>query len=251
MRKHGGELKGSLLWPPPAATGGGLHELCKILYKKCQDVKSWRENEKVLNPCRFRTFRFSRGERIRTSDLLNPIQQSQQTISLPDKELTSTPSVGCTAGCTSKAETGPAPLSVEALAAALAGLSAADRARLAALLVDQGGAIAPPIATKPAGESAGACTSTPSTDFARRFEAVFDRLDRERGGHNFLSLVLLRKNLADVGRDAFDRGLQDLRRAGRFTMSAAEGRHGLTVEERTAGILEDGTLLLHVSRRQG
>ena len=142
------------------------------------------------------------------------------------------------------------PLSVETLAAALAGLSAADRARLAALLVDQGGTIAPPIAAAIPGNASPSPCPRPS-DFGRRFEEVFNRLDREAGSHNFVSLVPLRVALADIGRDAFDRGLQDLRRAGRFTMSAAEGRHGLTVEERTAGIIEDGTLLLHVSRRQG
>ena len=37
--------------------------------------------------------------------------------------------------------------------------------------------------------------------------------------------------------------------AGRYSLSAAEGRHGLTPEEREAGILEDGTLLLYVSRK--
>jgi hypothetical protein len=42
----------------------------------------------------------------------------------------------CSAACTSNAETAP-PLTVEALAAALLGLSLADRARLAALLLGQ------------------------------------------------------------------------------------------------------------------
>jgi hypothetical protein len=55
---------------------------------------------------------------------------------LPPKEDTSSPSSGCTSGCTSNAETGPT-LTVEALAAALLGLSSADRARLAAMLLGQ------------------------------------------------------------------------------------------------------------------
>ena len=46
----------------------------------------------------------------------------------------SSPSFGCTAGCASTAETANAG-TVEALAAALLGLSAADRARLAAMLM--------------------------------------------------------------------------------------------------------------------
>ena len=49
---------------------------------------------------------------------------------------TSSPSSGCTAGCASTAETANAG-TVEALAAALLGLSAANRARLVALLLGQ------------------------------------------------------------------------------------------------------------------
>jgi hypothetical protein len=52
-----------------------------------------------------------------------------------------------------------------------------------------------------------------------------------------------------VDRAAFDTGLHQLRVAGRYSLSAAEGRHGLSPEEREAGITEDGTLLLYVSRR--
>jgi hypothetical protein len=55
---------------------------------------------------------------------------------LPPKEDTSSPSSGCTSGCTGNVETGPTP-TVEALAAALLGLSPADRARLAAMLLGQ------------------------------------------------------------------------------------------------------------------
>ena len=40
-----------------------------------------------------------------------------------------------------------------------------------------------------------------------------------------------------------------LRRGGRFSLSAAEGRHGISDEEREAAIPEDGSLLLFVSRR--
>jgi hypothetical protein len=63
-----------------------------------------------------------------------------------------------------------------------------------------------------------------------------------------VSLVELRRALP-VDRDTFDRGLQELRRAGRFGLSAAEGRHGLSQEEREAAIQEHGAVLLFVARR--
>jgi hypothetical protein len=88
----------------------------------------------------------------------------------------------------------------------------------------------------------------PPTDFARRFDDVFERLNREKGSHNFVSLVDLRRALP-MDRAAFDAALHELRRAGRYTLSAAEGRHGLTADERAAGIPEQGMLLLYVSRR--
>jgi hypothetical protein len=87
-----------------------------------------------------------------------------------------------------------------------------------------------------------------ATDFSRAFDEAFSRLDREKGSHNFVSLVPLR-HAVPVPRDAFDAGLRQLRLAGRYTVSAAEGRHGLSPEERDAGIPEDGALLLYVSRR--
>jgi hypothetical protein len=89
----------------------------------------------------------------------------------------------------------------------------------------------------------------PRVEFAHCFEEAFARLDRERGGHNHVSLVELRRAVP-VERSEFDAGLQHLRRAGRYSLSAAEGRHGIRDDERTAGILEDGSLLLFVSRRE-
>jgi hypothetical protein len=38
-----------------------------------------------------------------------------------------------------------------------------------------------------------------------------------------------------------------VRRQGRYSLSAAEGRHGISPEERDAGIIEDGSLLLFAS----
>jgi hypothetical protein len=88
----------------------------------------------------------------------------------------------------------------------------------------------------------------PAADFAPLFEAAFDRLDRQKGSYNLVSLVDLR-HAVSVERDAFDDGLLHMRRAGRYSLSSAEGRHGLTPEEREAGMNEGGTLLLYVSRK--
>jgi hypothetical protein len=95
---------------------------------------------------------------------------------------------------------------------------------------------------------AAAARSAPLVDFARAFDEAFDRLDRQRGAHNFVSLVDLRPVLP-VDRPTFDARLQELRRAGRFTLSSAEGRHGISPAEQEAGIPEDGALLLYVSRK--
>jgi hypothetical protein len=84
--------------------------------------------------------------------------------------------------------------------------------------------------------------------FEPAFAEAFDRLDRQAGAHNFVSLVELRRALP-VDRAAFDAGLRQLRLAGRYGLSAAEGRHGVTADEQEDGILEDGTLLLYVSRK--
>jgi hypothetical protein len=90
--------------------------------------------------------------------------------------------------------------------------------------------------------------SIPASPFAEAFGSVFDELDRRAGGHNFVSLVDLRARLP-MAREAFDGELQKLRLAGRYGLSSAEGRHGLTPEERAAAIMEDGSLLLYVSRK--
>jgi hypothetical protein len=87
----------------------------------------------------------------------------------------------------------------------------------------------------------------PDAAFGRSFDEAFQRIERQRG-HNFVSLVDLRRAVP-VDRHAFDAGLEVLRRAGRFTLSGAEGRDGLVPEQREAGIEEDGSLLLYVSRR--
>jgi hypothetical protein len=86
-------------------------------------------------------------------------------------------------------------------------------------------------------------------DFGRLFDEAFARLDQQKGSHNLVSLVTLRQEVA-VDRATFDHGLRELRRAGRYSLSAAEGRDGISHEEREAGINEEGTLLLFVSRKE-
>jgi hypothetical protein len=90
--------------------------------------------------------------------------------------------------------------------------------------------------------------AAPLVEFAPTFDDAFARLDRQGGGHNFVSLMKLRQRLP-LSRERFDAELRALRIAGRYTLSAAEGRHGLTTAEREASILENGTLFLYVSRK--
>ena len=85
-------------------------------------------------------------------------------------------------------------------------------------------------------------------DFARAFDEAFASLDRREGSHNFVSLVELRRAFP-VSRPVFDAELRRLRLAGLYALSAAEGRHGVSAAEQEAGITEDGTLLLYVSRK--
>jgi hypothetical protein len=85
-------------------------------------------------------------------------------------------------------------------------------------------------------------------DFAKAFDEAFRRLDVQKGSHNFVSLVDLRQELP-IDRQTFDSELTNLRLAGRYTLSAAEGRDGISPQEREAAIPEGGTVLLYVSRK--
>ena len=48
-------------------------------------------------------------------------------------------------------------------------------------------------------------------DFREVLDRTFEDLDRQTGGHNFVSLVDLRKSLPGFSRPAFDVGLRQLR----------------------------------------
>ena len=90
--------------------------------------------------------------------------------------------------------------------------------------------------------------SKPS-DFVKHFEEAFDRLDRTEGRLNFVSLVDLRRELPEYNPAQFDAGIKELRRRRIFTLSSAEGRFGISEDQKNAAILEAGSLLLFVSRR--
>jgi hypothetical protein len=114
---------------------------------------------------------------------------------------------------------------------------------------DLNGGRPPQPAAAPAAAVAGELPSAKATEnFGTAFEEAFDRLDRQHQSHNRVSMLELRRALP-APRAVFDAGLDALRQARRFTLSAAEGRHSLRPEEQEAGIIEDGTLLLYVSRR--
>lgn len=88
----------------------------------------------------------------------------------------------------------------------------------------------------------------PPANFAPLFDQAFAQLDRQAGSHNLVSLVELRR-LLPFDRPAFDEELKKLRLEGRYVLKLAEGRHGLSVAEQEAGIVEDGRLLLYVARK--
>jgi hypothetical protein len=86
-------------------------------------------------------------------------------------------------------------------------------------------------------------------DFRQAFDAAFDRLQQRPGADNYVSLLDLRRALPAFNRQAFDAGLAQLRSAGVYSLRLADGRFGITPEERDAGVpTPDGALLLYVSR---
>lgn len=129
-----------------------------------------------------------------------------------------------------------------------------SRGKLLFLMADLNGGRAPPVpvpSAKPAPAPAPAAVELrppAGPDLATRFHEAFTGLDRQNGSHNFVSLAELRKALA-VDRAAFDAELHRLRRAGRYSLVDAEGRHTINPEERGAGIEEGGALFLYVSRK--
>ncbi|WP_437305943.1 hypothetical protein [Sorangium sp. So ce388] len=108
------------------------------------------------------------------------------------------------------------------------------------------GAAQPPSA--PSRDAAPA--AAPEVSFADRFDAAFTALDRDAGGHNYVTLRALRAALPDVPRAVFDAELAALRRQRRYSLDPSDGRHHQMADaEREAGIMEAGNLLVYVARR--
>lgn len=92
--------------------------------------------------------------------------------------------------------------------------------------------------------------SAPPVNFEEAFTSAFDRIDRQRGGKNFVKLRDLRLALPQFDREAFDGGVKQLWKDRKFTLDSADGNHKtLTEEERRAGIVAAGSNLVYCSRR--
>lgn len=84
---------------------------------------------------------------------------------------------------------------------------------------------------------------------------AFERLDKEQGGHNFVSMADLRE-ATGLDRETFDKALRQLRVDGKFAASGAQSKDTVTPEglaryrrEQDAGITEAGHNLTYVSRK--
>lgn len=87
--------------------------------------------------------------------------------------------------------------------------------------------------------------------FADDFVAAFEKLDRESSFRNYLKLLDLRRQLQDYDRSEFDRGVMDLCRKRLFGLEGSEGSTvTLTEDERSAGIMDAGSLLVYCRRRK-
>ncbi|WP_437926816.1 hypothetical protein WMF37_48585 [Sorangium sp. So ce291] len=102
----------------------------------------------------------------------------------------------------------------------------------------------------PSRDATPAPAAAPAASFAERFDAAFTALDRDAGGHNYVTLRALRAALPDVPRAVFDAELAALRRQRRYSLDPSDGRHHQMADaEREAGIMEAGNLLVYVARR--
>jgi hypothetical protein len=87
-----------------------------------------------------------------------------------------------------------------------------------------------------------------------KLAGIVRTLDQAGGGHNLVPLTALRQALAEAGvtdRAAQDQAIHQARVAGLITLSALEGRYGLSEEERAAAIKDEtGAQLGLVSLRK-
>lgn len=86
-----------------------------------------------------------------------------------------------------------------------------------------------------------------SAQFARDFDAAFEKLDGTLGLRNYASLVDLRPALAQYPSEVFEKEVLKLRQVGHYSLSVAEGRFGLSDEERAACLIVNNVqhLLVH------
>jgi hypothetical protein len=85
-----------------------------------------------------------------------------------------------------------------------------------------------------------------SANFEIDFTRAFHSLDT---GYNFVKLYNLRKSLPQYSRQQFDEGLNTLRRERKFSLEASEGLLvTLTPEEKEAGILDQGRLMIYCQK---
>lgn len=84
---------------------------------------------------------------------------------------------------------------------------------------------------------------------SERLANAFDAIDRETGRDNMVSLVRLGKD-SGLSPTEMHNVLDGMRQSGEWTMTGAEGRHGISDEERKYGLHQGGSLLLYLSRKQ-
>jgi hypothetical protein len=92
--------------------------------------------------------------------------------------------------------------------------------------------------------------TAPARDFGEAFFEAFDRLDQGNGATNFVKLSEIRRALPQFNRETFDAGLRRLRLDLKVSLDPHEGLYGvLTDDDRAAGVMESGRLLVYASRR--
>lgn len=93
----------------------------------------------------------------------------------------------------------------------------------------------------------------PAGGFDEAFLDAFHRIDARSGGHNYVLLYDLREALSDlgVGREAFDSGVNQLRRRRIASLDSADGRHvRLSKEQMGAAIREGDSILVYAALRR-
>ena len=71
-----------------------------------------------------------------------------------------------------------------------------------------------------------------------RLTQVVARIDKEKQRYGLVHLADVRAAFPKLSKAEFDRAIQDARKAGKLSLSAAEGRHGISEKDREAAIHE-------------